>query len=179
MPRLGLGRDEVAGFGAGLTRKDYQWRRYQRPPVGTGDGGCAPGTLETTTTTTTITTARTEGSVRLRFEAEPGRSLNVLSRENGSLLREKRYKKAMDEWVDNTWILQGGKRVPSGWEPRPTSTLRAVMLLLFVPLWIFTAWLWISPGAREGRWVRCVSLYRADEGSLVPFRVRYTLKACD
>lgn len=52
------------------------------------------------------------GTVRQRFEGEPGLSLDDLSSRNASYLTGKRYMQVMDRWGERTWILQGGQRLP-------------------------------------------------------------------
>ena len=53
------------------------------------------------------------GSIRQRFEVEPGLSSDDLYTKNISYLTAKNFMRAMDRWNSRTWILQGGGRLPS------------------------------------------------------------------
>lgn len=62
------------------------------------------------------------GDVRSRFDDRAGLSLDSLTRQNESYLADGRFMEEMDWWDQKTWILQGGKRLPSDY-PRPPGTL--------------------------------------------------------
>jgi hypothetical protein len=83
-------------LGSGLTPMDPMWRAHlgshraaERAKVGEA------------------------GVIRLRFESEPGPSLDSLSRQNALYLNGKRFMGAMDRLYHRTWILQGSKRLLS------------------------------------------------------------------
>lgn len=82
-------------LGSGLTPMDTRWRVH----IGR-DRDAEIGALGEA------------GDVRMRFEREPGLSLDSLSSQNASYLTAKRFMRAMDRWNDRTWIVQGGKRLP-------------------------------------------------------------------
>ncbi|BDD59937.1 hypothetical protein MAP00_005106 [Monascus purpureus] len=62
--------------------------------------------------------ADSAGNVLLLFDSKAGPSLDSLTRQNESYLVGRRFMEEMDWWDQKTWILQGGKRLPSDY-PRP------------------------------------------------------------
>ena len=51
-------------------------------------------------------------NIRMRFENESELSQDALSSRNASYLTGDRFKKVMDWWDDQSWILQAGERLP-------------------------------------------------------------------
>ena len=78
------------------------------------------------------------GGLRERFESEPGLSQDQLSHRNSSLLISEAFKGSMTQWDRRTWILQGGRRVPSPYYDHRKNLV--VFLLAFLPFYHFFIW---------------------------------------
>lgn len=102
-------------LGSGLTPEDTRWRfhlpRLTDPEIGK---------------------AGQAGDIRLRFESELGLSQDSLSSQNASYLIDKRYMSVMDRLKYDTWVLQGGKRLPFFHRLHRTSFIFVLLELLLI-----------------------------------------------
>jgi hypothetical protein len=81
-------------LGSGLTPVDTKWRSHLARA-----------------TRAEVSQLVEAGTIRLRFEEQPGLSQDAISCQNASYLTAERFRSAMDRWDYKTWILQGGQRL--------------------------------------------------------------------
>ena len=104
-------------LGAGLTPKDIRWDYFRADR-------CKRAIPEG------------PGKVRLRFESVPGLPQEALSARNASYLADERFKKVLDCWHGETWILQAGERLPFMENVKRRSDLVILLFLLLSSLWL-------------------------------------------